>query len=444
MLDVLLAVGAYILVVRWHLGGLTAQGDWYAELLPVVGLIWWILSLLVRRDVPYRLGALSAEVGETVVINVAGSILLLAFNLMMHELDVSRLVLVGFPALALAVSIVLRALLRAYLGLRRRQGRDVRRVLFAGPLKQCLELGQTLLRREAGLRAVGLLLPVGAQVPASSPLPVLGAYPDLQEVLHEQVVDQVAVAAALDDPGLRPLVEGAVREGKTVLWMMDAFGARLVGRPDGGRLVLLSPEPDPLGLAAKRILDVSVASLALLLTSPVLVLAALAIKLENPRAPVVFRQRRVGLNGRIFVCFKFRTMVPDAEARRQALLAQNEMDGPVFKIRHDPRITRVGRVLRKYSVDELLQLWNVLLGDMSLVGPRPPLPDEVRQYASEFRRRLAFRPGLTCLWQVSGRNNVDFRRWMELDLRYVDNWSLWLDLYILVRTIPTVLFGSGM
>ncbi len=129
---------------------------------------------------------------------------------------------------------------------------------------------------------------------------------------------------------------------------------------------------------------------------------------------------------------------------RAALLDRNEMDGPVFKIRQDPRITAVGRVLRRYSLDELPQLWNVLRGDMSLVGPRPPLPHEVAAYAPEFRRRLAFRPGLTCLWQVAGRNGVDFRRWMELDLRYVDNWSFVLDLLILLRTIPTVLFGTGV
>jgi lipopolysaccharide/colanic/teichoic acid biosynthesis glycosyltransferase len=187
-----------------------------------------------------------------------------------------------------------------------------------------------------------------------------------------------------------------------------------------------------------------VAAGALVLASPFLLAAALAILLQDG-APVIFRQRRIGLHGREFTCLKFRTMVRDAEARRQALLARNEMTGPVFKMKGDPRVTPVGRILRKFSIDELPQLWNVLRGDMSLVGPRPPLPDEVRQYGEpDFRRRLAFRPGLTCLWQVSGRNALSFEEWMALDLRYVDNWSLWLDLAILLRTIPTVLFGSGM
>ena len=158
---------------------------------------------------------------------------------------------------------------------------------------------------------------------------------------------------------------------------------------------------------------------------------------------MLFRQTRCGLNGRRFTLYKFRTMVADAEWRRQELLHLNEMDGPVFKVRNDPRVTRLGRLLRKFSLDELPQLWNVLRGDMSLVGPRPPIPEEVDQYERWQRRRLSMKPGLTCLWQVNGRNAVDFESWMELDLEYIDSWSLSLDLKILLKTIPVVLSGKG-
>jgi lipopolysaccharide/colanic/teichoic acid biosynthesis glycosyltransferase len=173
-----------------------------------------------------------------------------------------------------------------------------------------------------------------------------------------------------------------------------------------------------------------------------MLVAAIAIRLESS-GPVLFKQVRAGRNGRKFVMYKFRSMCTDAEKRLAELMHLNEMDGPVFKITHDPRITKVGRFIRKTSIDELPQLFNVLFGDMSLVGPRPPLPAEVAQYEGWQRRRLSVRPGITGMWQVSGRNAVDFARWMELDLEYIDRWSLWLDLQILFRTVPAVLMRSG-
>ena len=168
----------------------------------------------------------------------------------------------------------------------------------------------------------------------------------------------------------------------------------------------------------------------------------MAIKLTS-NGSVIFRQERIGLNGRTFTLYKFRTMLEDAHARRDEVNHLNEMTGPVFKAKSDPRVTAIGRVLRKFSLDELPQLWNVLKGDMSLVGPRPPIPEEVRSYHRWHRRRLSMKPGLTCLWQISGRNDIDFDRWMQLDLQYIDNWSPGLDVKILLRTIPAVLSGRG-
>ncbi|HYG61833.1 MAG TPA: sugar transferase, partial [Thermoanaerobaculia bacterium] len=195
-------------------------------------------------------------------------------------------------------------------------------------------------------------------------------------------------------------------------------------------------------LMLKRALDVALASLLLLLALPAVGLVAALIKLTSG-GTVLFRQTRCGLNGRFFTLYKFRTMVEDAEERRNALLHLNEMNGPVFKLRSDPRVTWFGRFLRRFSLDELPQLWNVLRGDMSLVGPRPPIPEEVARYQRWQRRRLAMKPGLTCLWQISGRNNVDFDRWMQLDLEYIDSWSPMLDFKILLKTIPAVLSGRG-
>jgi exopolysaccharide biosynthesis polyprenyl glycosylphosphotransferase len=193
----------------------------------------------------------------------------------------------------------------------------------------------------------------------------------------------------------------------------------------------------------RRLLDLALACLMLLVVGPLLMLpAAILIKLTS-RGPVLFKQKRCGLNGRQFVMYKFRSMVDNAEQLRVELESLNEMDGPVFKSSRDPRITGIGKILRRFSIDELPQLFNVLRGDMSLVGPRPPLPGEVARYERWQRRRLSMKPGITCLWQVSGRNEVSFEDWMKLDLDYIDNWSLLLDLKILLKTIPVVLLGRG-
>jgi exopolysaccharide biosynthesis polyprenyl glycosylphosphotransferase len=197
-----------------------------------------------------------------------------------------------------------------------------------------------------------------------------------------------------------------------------------------------------LSAAMKRVLDIVVASVALVLASPVFALTALAIKLDSP-GPVFFKQTRVGLYGRHFGCYKFRSMYTNAEELKALLAAMNEADGPVFKMKRDPRVTRVGAIIRKFSIDELPQLLNVLKGEMSLVGPRPALPKEVVQYQFEQLGRLQALPGITGLQQVSGRSDLSFDRWTQLDLQYVSEQSLWQDLKILVKTIPAVITGRG-
>ena len=443
--DVLLAVLAYLMVVDWHLGSLRVGTSlWYEELIPIIVGVWWLLSAGLRHDVPYRLHGFAVEVRETLAVNVVGGALVVCLAELTRHAVTSRLVLIAFPAMSATFAISFRFMVRGILAFLRRRGRDLRQLLVVGPHDASRRLASAMASPDSGLRVLGVLVPPGGEPDHASALPVLGNYGDLEDVLHSCVVDRIAVTAPIDDPGLRRIVDTAIREGKSVWLMLDAFGARLVGQGRASHMVVLSPEHDDATMWLKRALDVVCSVACLVLVSPVLAACAVAIKLETPSAPVIFRQRRVGLHGRQFMCLKFRSMVPGAESRRALLQAMNEMDGPVFKMRNDPRITGIGRFLRKYSLDELPQLWNVLMGDMSLVGPRPPLPDEVRQYEPDFRRRLAFRPGLTCLWQVSGRNQVDFAQWMALDLQYVDNWSLWLDIQILLRTIPTILFGSGM
>jgi exopolysaccharide biosynthesis polyprenyl glycosylphosphotransferase len=207
-------------------------------------------------------------------------------------------------------------------------------------------------------------------------------------------------------------------------------------------IVILWAMRSKLADAMKRLLDVVVAAVALVLAAPVILITALAIKLDSP-GPVFFKQTRVGKLGRHFACYKFRSMYTDAEAVKALLAAQNEADGPVFKMKRDPRVTRVGAIIRKFSIDELPQLLNVLRGEMSLVGPRPALPKEVVQYQFETLGRLHALPGLTGLQQVSGRSDLSFDRWTQLDLQYVSEQSFWQDVKILIKTIPAVISGRG-
>jgi exopolysaccharide biosynthesis polyprenyl glycosylphosphotransferase len=209
-------------------------------------------------------------------------------------------------------------------------------------------------------------------------------------------------------------------------------------------LVFRSTPEDSWQKVAKQGIDIFGALAFLIFFFPLFILICLLIRITSP-GPVLFRQRRSGLNGKPFTMLKFRSMVTDAEQLKAELQVLNEMEGPVFKVTNDPRVTRIGRVLRRWSIDEWPQMINVLLGDMSLVGPRPLPVDEVKRFDDlAHRRRLSVKPGLTCLWQVKGRNEVkNFKEWVRLDLEYIDNWSIWLDLQILFQTIPTVILGTG-
>lgn len=273
---------------------------------------------------------------------------------------------------------------------------------------------------------------------------------ELVHLLHEHSANGVILSAKHTYFGkVEKAVQACELEGVEAWLMADFFNTQLsrttmddfYGRP---MLVFRSTPEETWEAVAKDLLDVAGAFVLLLITSPIFLFAALAIRITSP-GPVLFRQQRSGLNGRPFTMLKFRSMVTDAEQLKQELAALNEMSGPVFKLTEDPRVTPIGRLLRRFSIDEFPQLINVLRGEMSLVGPRPLPVDEVKRFDDfSHRRRLSVKPGLTCLWQVSGRNNVsDFKDWVRLDLEYIDNWSFWLDVKILVRTIPVVLMGTG-
>ena len=279
--------------------------------------------------------------------------------------------------------------------------------------------------------------------------PVLGNAEALLEILSTHPVSEVYLAARVLEhgPEMQALVsacEGLGMPFAVPLHALTFERARLQSSSvaSDGYLHYMSTAYKPLQYASKRLIDIIASLTALVVLSPLLLVVALLIKLTSPGS-VLFRQRRVGLHGTQFDLLKFRSMVVDAEKLGETLRAKNEQTGPVFKMKNDPRITGIGRFIRKYSIDELPQLINILQGTMSIVGPRPALLKEVAQYKSWQRRRLSVRPGLTCYWQVGGRNSIGFDDWMRLDLRYVDNWSLAVDVSLILQTFPAVLAGRG-
>jgi exopolysaccharide biosynthesis polyprenyl glycosylphosphotransferase len=418
-------------------------------LLPVVLAVWapllwrWGFHRAQRTDQP------GLELWKLVKTVAVGSLVVLAV-IVLRKFDPSRAFLALFVGLDAALLFLLRMACVSVAHHQRKRGYDRVYVIVAGTGKAARQHVERIkVHPEWGLEVKGLL----AEVPKLSldevaGFKVLGSLADLPDLLKKEVVDEVHFAVSRRT--LERLDEAVLvcdEMGVTVRVTMGLLG-RLNSRTslealEGTALLTLSSAPrDGFALLVKRVIDVGVSAAALVAALPVVALAALAVKATSP-GPLIFRQKRSGMNGRDFTLYKFRTMVANAAALQAGLAAKNEMDGPVFKIKADPRVTSVGRVLRKLSLDELPQLWNVLRGDMSIVGPRPALPSEVGKYERWQRRRLSMRPGITCIWQVSGRNNVDFKHWMEMDLEYIDNWSLALDCRIIFKTIPAVLFSRG-
>jgi exopolysaccharide biosynthesis polyprenyl glycosylphosphotransferase len=281
------------------------------------------------------------------------------------------------------------------------------------------------------------------------PAELLGTASELDELLKRQVVGEVFIAGHNDAQRSEMQSAIGVLERFGIPFALPVAGFRFGrARPEyerslaDGYIHYLSVRHRPLQRAIKRLFDIAASAVALVLLAPLLVAVAVAIRLTS-RGPILFRQERVGQHGHPFHMLKFRSMVANAEELKAKLMARNEVSGPVFKMTHDPRVTEVGRFIRKFSIDELPQLINVLRGEMSVVGPRPPVPAEVAKYEAWQRRRLSVRSGLTCVWQVSGRNETSFEEWMYLDMQYIDHWSLAHDFDLILRTVPVVFSGRG-
>ncbi len=378
-----------------------------------------------------------------------GALGLVIFEYLLR-LDLSRFFVSLFAVFAWILLVIFRMTAGRVVGVIRREFSAPHYVMVVGTGERARKMALALERSsEYGVRLRGFL---SEQPDAPGEIALGATYQvrptsDLQDILRQHVVDEIIFAvgseslAQLEDVFLLCDEEG-VRTRVAVDFFPHVNSTVSLDRFGETPLLTFSAAPyDEVRLLVKRLTDIAIAAAGLIVLSPFMAAAIVLIRITSP-GPALFQQVRCGLNGRRFLFYKFRSMVENAEELKPSLAHLNTRV-TAFKIPHDPRLTPVGRYLRKFSVDEWPQLWNVLRGDMSLVGPRPAVPGEVEQYQVWQRRRLRMRPGLTCLWAVSGRDNVDFETWMKLDMQYIDNWSLALDWKILLRTIPRVLTGHG-
>ncbi len=454
--DVVLALASFGLAhaVRSHLA--TARPLYpvsnYPSIIPLTVAIWVVVGLTagIYREVHEE--NLRRVFTDPLKVGVTSTILLFAVTFALKFEIISRLLLGIYALTDCLLMILFRFLAWRFAAPLRRSVAGYRYFLLVGDGPEVAEIARTLEANEArGMRLFGFVCVQGgpseellAGLTRSYPKVML---PDLPQLLNRQVIDEVIFAAAKED--LEKLGDAFLvceEEGVKTRVLLSFFPQlvskvyleRLGAKP----LLTFSATPPDEYLLLKRGLDFIMALIALVALVPLLLILAVAVKLTS-RGPILFSQTRCGLGGRKFTLYKFRSMRADADLLREELAALNEVDGPVFKIRNDPRCTPIGRFMRKFSLDELPQLINIIKGDMSFVGPRPPLPEEVEKYERWQRRRLRMQPGLTCLWALEGRSQLSFRRWMELDLEYIDRWSLLLDWKILLRTVPIVLVGRG-
>jgi exopolysaccharide biosynthesis polyprenyl glycosylphosphotransferase len=412
-------------------------------------LLWWV-SVALARGYDVRFIGLGSEEFRRVLnaaVSLTGAVAIVSYA---ARSDIARGYLVIALPCATVLDLLARFVLRKRLHRQRRAGAFMHRTIAVGSVDAVADLIAEL-RRETyhGLSVVGACLSAAAPPAEVAGVPVCGGLERIQAAVSDLAADTVAVLASpqLNGVRLRHLAWQLERTGTDLCVapaVMDVAGPRTTIRPVAGLPLLHVDHPELSGpkLLLKAVFDRTMAAVALILLAPLFAAIAIAIRTDD-WGPVFFRQTRVGKDGRTFRVCKFRTMVVDAEQRKAELRALDEGSGVLFKIRRDPRVTRVGGRLRRWSLDELPQLINVLAGEMSLVGPRPALPAEAACYGDYMRRRLVVKPGITGLWQVSGRSDLPWEEAVRLDLRYVENWSFALDLEILWKTSSAVLRGSG-
>ena len=463
VVDLLVMVGCFVIAA----GTLVPGSDWYtlqqlfevrlkaSNLLLFVVLMaaWYVIFAAFGLYRSLRLSSAGAEILDIVKATSLGSMAVLGVASLINIDLVTSQFLVAFWVMSSAMTIVARLTLRVILERLRVRGRNLRNLLIVGTNPRALRFAELIENKPTlGYQIKGFIDEEwrGVESFRQTGRELVATLGNFGNYLREHIVDEVVIALPVSSyyAQFSHILLACEEQGILVHMLPDFFDVKharisLEVLEDQPVITLRTGAMEGWPVLVKRILDVVISMVLLILLTPLFVVVALLIKLTSP-GPIFFVQDRVGLHKRPFRFLKFRTMVQDAEKLQAALEQLNQVSGPVFKIRDDPRMTPVGAFLRRTSIDELPQLINVVFGDMSLVGPRPlPLRD-YRAFDSDWhRRRFSVRPGMTCLWQVGGRNSIPFEQWMELDMQYIDRWSLWLDLKILASTLPAVVSGKG-
>tara|TARA_B110001454_G_scaffold219055_1_gene249553 strand:- start:2964 stop:4397 length:1434 start_codon:yes stop_codon:yes gene_type:complete len=430
--------------------------SFHPYLVPAVILIWEFLFKRFEKGFLFRRHSYFLFLKSTFLISIAGFLILISISFLTKQFLFHRLTIIFFAVISFVLLLAKRWSLKYYLERIRKKGRNTRYIVIIGSKQRAKLLVEEFNHnREYGYIVQSVLDPEAGRIGKEIGNFKVKSFSEFDEIISSNPVDEVFFAMP---PGNIPNFYDKVNLLNMiginfhVMVNLDLFTNRvrhLRIEPfidDWYGLPVISFHPTDKKLARlliKTYVETILSFILLVIFSPLLLVISIWIKLDS-RGPVLFGQTRIGYHGRRFELYKFRTMHEDAEYRLEELSHLNEQSGPVFKITDDPRITRSGRFLRRFSLDECPQWLNVLIGDMNLVGPRPPLPREVKKYKPEWRRRLNMKPGITGLWQVSGRNELrEFEDWIKLDLEYIDDWSLWLDIKIIFKTIPVVLFGTG-
>lgn len=421
-------------------------------LLVQIGVIWTIFFDKFRLGVIFRVNTFGSMIrGYLVTISLGCSLFLIElaiFNLR-HHIDNSIKYIILFGVINLVALILFKVAFYYTMRYLRTKGHNTRNIIIITDSHSIPFVDAFINAKDWGYRIMDILSPDSSLEKHHHNIRIITSKEYLKNFITRNPIDDIFYCMPLDDKSydLEALIKESEEIGTTLHIMqqdyLENMNANANKQDFDGSFVTYSITPrNYIGFKIKDTIDIVLSILILIIISPFMAVIALLIKLED-NGPIFFKQERIGLNGRRFYCFKFRSMVTNAEAMKAELAEMNESDGPTFKIENDPRITKIGRILRKTSLDELPQFYNVIKGEMSVVGPRPPLLVEVQQYERLQLRRLSMKPGITCKWQVWGRNEVSFNEWMQMDLDYIDNWSLLLDFKIIFSTIGVVLKANG-
>lgn len=452
-LQVILVILCFLFI--WHITERTeipriAASRELNNTLIIIGLLWFIILDQFNLGRIFRTSSYFSVLKSYIKAVIAGVAFLFCINLLMQYESLRTERILYFGLLSVFVLTSYKNILFAVMRFLRRNGFNKRQILIIADEDSAKYIDEIINTRDWGYQIRAIMTnSKKIKEKYSSEYEIIPNTRNIKNIIDNDPIDDVVYCRSLfNQAEIQEYIADCAEIGVTFHYQTKILDTNQAVKP---RVSLLNHLPfisyindrhRYLTLKIKAAFDFFFSLVVIILTSPIQALIAIAIKLDDG-GPTFFKQERVGLNGRRFYCLKFRTMVVNAEALKAQLMGQNEQEGPVFKISMDPRVTRIGRFLRKTSLDELPQFINVLRGEMSVVGPRPPLPSEVEQYERWQIRRLSMKPGITCIWQVSGRNNIPFQKWMELDMEYIDNWSLKLDLILILKTIKVIFTGTG-